>query len=192
MIDQYSRFFSVGATASAAFTGLLLIAVSIVNQDESNYRTRERRTVLAASAFLALVDIFFVSLVSSFGGEKTFATASLAMALVGLLGTSRLLPRAIRAGNFARHFPKRNLNYAFATVSIGGYSTQVILATALLFDLRRGALTRGLVFLLVALFGSALARGWEVAGIVHRGPREGAAGAAETEAEPDSTVTMPA
>ena len=35
-------------------------------------------------------------------------------------------------------------------------------------------LARALVFMLVALFGSALTRAWEVAGIGHRAPREGA------------------
>jgi hypothetical protein len=171
MLDPYARFFAASATASAAFTGLLLIALSVVNQDEAVHRTRERRTVLAASAFLALIDIFFVSLLSSVGGIRTFAVATLVMGLVGLLGTSRLFPRALRAGNFSRALPKRNLNIVFAAVSFGGYSTEVILAVALLVDLRNPALIRGIVFLLVAMFASALARGWEVAGITHRAAR---------------------
>ena len=171
MIDQYAHFFAASATASAGFTGLLLVALSIVNQDETQHETRERRTVLAASAFLALVDIFFVSLVSSLGGTTVLATTSLVMALVGLFGTSRLMPRAQRAGNFARGFPKRKLNLTFAGVAAGGYSTQLVLAAALLADSYSAGPTRALVFVVVALFGSALGRGWEVAGIGHRSPR---------------------
>jgi hypothetical protein len=165
MLDQYGHFLDVSATASAGFTGLLLVALSIVNSDEAQYGLRERRMVLAGSAFLALVDIFFVSLVSSLGSVVTLATASLVMAVVGLLGTSRLMPRAKRAGNFARDFPKRKLNLMFATVAVTLYSVQVALAIALLGDSHSTALTRALVFLLVTLFASALGRGWEVAGI---------------------------
>ena len=121
MLDQYAHFLDVSATASAGFTGLLLVALSIVNSDESQHGLRERRMVLAGSAFLALVDIFFVSLLSSLGGAVMLAAASLVMAAIGLLGTSRLMPRAKRAGNFARDFPKRKLNLMFATVAVTLY-----------------------------------------------------------------------
>ena len=170
MLDQYAHFLDVSATASAGFTGLLLVALSIVNSDESQHGLRERRMVLAGSAFLALVDIFFVSLLSSLGGAVMLAAASLVMAAIGLLGTSRLMPRAKRAGNFARDFPKRKLNLMFATVAVTLYSAQFILAIALLSDARSTALTRALIFVLVTLFASALGRGWEVAGIGQRSP----------------------
>jgi hypothetical protein len=170
MLDQYAQFLAVSTTASAGFTGLLFLALSVVNRDETQLVTRERRTVLAGSAFLALVDIFFVSIVSSLGGTVVLATTSLLMAVVGLLGTTQLMPRARRAGNFARGSPKRNLNLVFAGVSVGLYSIQLILAVALLSNSRSTGLTRALVYVLVALFVSALTRGWEVAGIGHRSP----------------------
>ena len=151
---------------------MLFVALSVVNRDEDQHSTRERRTVLAASSFLALFDIFFVSLVSSLGGSVAFATASIVMSAVGLLGTSRLMPRAKRAGNFARGFPKRKLNLAFATVAVSLYLVQLVLAIVLLTDSRSAGLARALVFVLVALFVSALGRAWEVAGIGHRAPRE--------------------
>lgn len=172
MFSEYAHFFAASATASAGFTGLLLVALSIVNHDDTEPGTRERRTVLAGTAFFALIDIFFVSLTSSFGGVRLFATASLVMAGVGLLATGHFMPRARRAGNFVRGFPKRRINLVFAAVSAIGYSTQLILAVALLSDPQSAGLTRALVFLLVALFGSALARAWEVAGIGHRAPHE--------------------
>jgi hypothetical protein len=169
VITEYARFFGTAATAAAGFTGLLFVALSVVNRDEHRLETRERRTVLAGSAFLALADIFFVSLTGTFGGIRALAAASLVMAMVGALGTSRLMPRARRAGNFAPGFPKRRLNIAFAAVAAGVYATQLGLAIALLGDVHSRGLLRALVFVLVALFVSALARGWEVAGIGHRG-----------------------
>jgi hypothetical protein len=81
-----------------------VVAVSVVNADDSDAKTRERRTVLAGSAFLALVDAFFVSIVALTGGAAVLGTSSLVMAVVGLLVTGRLIPRARRAGNFSRGF----------------------------------------------------------------------------------------
>ncbi len=50
--------------------------------------------MLAGSAFVALVDIFLVSIVALTGGSVDFGLSSLAMAAVGLVATRRLIPRA--------------------------------------------------------------------------------------------------
>jgi hypothetical protein len=171
MLDEYVRFYAASTTASAGFAGLLFVALSVVNKDESHHLMRERRTILAASSFLALADIFFVSLVSSLGGTRVLATTSLVMALAGLLGTSRLRRRGIRAGTFARDFPKRNSNLAFVAVAVSIYSIQLIVALALLVNSQSAGLTRATAFVIVALFVSALSRAWVVAGIGHRLPR---------------------
>ena len=60
-MGHYENFFITSAGASAAILGLLVVAVSVVNADDANPTTRELRTVLAGSAFVALVDIFLVS-----------------------------------------------------------------------------------------------------------------------------------
>jgi hypothetical protein len=164
-VGKYENFFLASSGASAAFLGLLFVALSVVNRDDADTRTRERRTVLAGSAFLALVDAFFVSIVALTGGAVVFGLSNLAMAVIGLLATSRLMPRARRAGNFARDFPTRNLNIVFAAVSAGGYSIQLGLAIALLADAESSALQRALVLVIVGLYGSALGRAWEVTGI---------------------------
>ena len=169
MLGHYEMFFAASAGASAAILGLLVVAVSVVNADDEDAKTRERRTVLAGSAFLALVDAFFVSIVALTGGAAVFGTSNLVMAMVGLLATSRLILRANRAGNFSRGFPTRRLNIAFAVISAGGYSIQLGLAIALaLADAQSSALQRALVLVIVGLFGSALGRAWEVTGIPRR------------------------
>ena len=168
MLGHYDMFFVASAGASAAILGLLVVAVSVVNADDTDAKTRERRTVLAGSAFLALVDAFFVSIVALTGGASTFGTSNLVMAMVGLLATSRLIPRAKRAGNFSRGFPTRRLNIIFAVISAGGYLVQLGLALALLADTQCSAVQRALVLVIVGLFGSALGRAWEVTGIRQR------------------------
>ena len=168
-MDRYESFFVASAGASAAILGLLVVAVSVVNADDANPTTRELRTVLAGSAFVALVDIFFVSIVALTGGSVVFGLSSLTMAAVGLLVTRRLIPRARRAGNFSRGFRARRLNIAFASISAGCYSVQLGLAVALLANTQSAALQRALVLIIVALYGSALGRAWVVTGITRRG-----------------------
>ena len=165
MVGHYESFFITSAGASAAILGLLVVAVSVVNADDENPTTRELRTVLAGSAFVALVDIFIVSIVALTGGSVVFGLSSLAMAIVGLMATRQLIPRAKRAGNFSRGPRARNLNIAFASISVGSYSAQLGLAAALLANIRSTALQSALVLVIVALYCSALGRAWVVAGI---------------------------
>jgi hypothetical protein len=169
VVGQYENFFIASAGASAALLGLLVVAVSVVNADDANPTTRELRTVLAGSAFVALIDIFMVSLVALTGGSVVFGLSSLAMAAVGLLATRRLIPRAKRAGNFSPGSRTRELNIAFAFISAGGYSAQLGLGAALVADTHSAALQHALVLVIVALYCSALGRAWVVTGITRRG-----------------------
>ncbi|HTU07567.1 MAG TPA: hypothetical protein VMG13_18590 [Trebonia sp.] len=169
MVGHYDNFFIASAGASAAILGLLVVAVSVVNADDANPTTRELRTVLAGSAFVALVDIFLVSIVALTGGSVVLGLSSLAMAAVGLLATRRLVPRAKQAGNFSPGSRARNLNIAFAAFSVGSYSVQLGLAAALVANTRSTALQHALVLVLVALYCSALGRAWVVTGITRRG-----------------------
>jgi hypothetical protein len=169
VVGHYESFFIASAGASAAILGLLVVALSVVNSDDANPTTRELRTVLAGSAFVVLVDIFFVSIVALTGGSVVLGISSIAMATVGLLATRRLIPRAKRAGNFSPSSRNRRLNIAFASISVVGYSVQLGLAIALLADTESAALQRALVLVIVAFYGSALGRAWEVTGITRRG-----------------------
>ncbi len=169
MVGRYESFFTASAGASAALLGLLVVAVSVVNGDDENPTTRELRTVLAGSAFVVLVDIFFVSIVALTGGSVVLGLSSIAMATVGLLATRELIPRAKRAGNFSRSSRTRRLNIAFASISVVGYSAQLGLAVALLANTQSAALQRALVLVIVVFYGSALGRAWEVTGITRRG-----------------------
>jgi hypothetical protein len=169
VVVHYESFFATSAGASAAILGLLVVAVSIVNADDENPATRELRTVLAGSAFIALVDIFLVSIVALTGGSAVFGLSSLVMAIVGLVATRRLIPRAQRAGNFSRSSQTRTLNIAFASISVVAYPVQLGLAGALLGNTQSTGLQRALVLVIVALYCSALGRAWVVTGISRRG-----------------------
>jgi len=167
-VGHYANFFIASAGASAAILGLLVVAVSVVNADDGNPATRERRTVLAGTAFIALSDIFIVSIVPLTGGAAAFGLSSVIMAIIGLLTSRRLIARAHRAGNFSLQFETGRLNIAFASISVGGYSVQLALAAALLADVGSAGLQHALVLVIVTLYASALGRTWEVTGITKR------------------------
>jgi hypothetical protein len=168
VVGPYEDFFIASTGASAAILGLLVVAVSVVNADDDNPRTRELRIVLAGSAYVALIDIFFVSIVALTGGSVDLGLSSLVMAAVGLVATRRLIPRAQRAGNFSRGFRARRLNIAFAAFSAASYSVQLGLAAALLANTHSGPLQHALVLVIVAMYASALSRTWVVTGISRR------------------------
>jgi hypothetical protein len=167
-VGHYQSFFVASAGASAAILGLLVVAVTVVNADDANTTTRELRTVLAGSAFMALADIFLVSIVALTGGAVVFALSSLVMGAVGLLATRRLIPRARQAGNFSRTSGTRTLNIAFASASTVTYPAQLGLAVALFMNAHSAELQRALVLIIVVLYCSALGRAWVVTGITRR------------------------
>jgi hypothetical protein len=165
VFGEYETFFFASSGASAAFLGLLFVAFTLAEAGDPDSRSRERRAVLAGSAFLTLVDTFFVSITALTGGPAVFGVASLVMAIVGLAAASRLIPRAKRAGSFSRDSPTRTLNIMFVTVALAGYTAQLVLAIALLANTDGAALQRALVLMLLVLYASGLTRAWEVAGI---------------------------
>ena len=168
VFGHYVNFFIASSGASAAILGLLFVAVTVANTDDTDLKTRERRIVLAGTAFLALIDAFFVSILALTGGAVMFGLANLLMAMVGTSGHKSLDPQGVAGREFSRGFPTRKLNLAFAAISAGGFSAQLVLGAALVANDRGSAVIRALVLLIVGLYGSALGRAWEVMGISRR------------------------
>jgi hypothetical protein len=55
VLGHFQNFFIASSGASAAILGLFFVAVTVANTDDADRQTRERRIVLAGSAFLALI-----------------------------------------------------------------------------------------------------------------------------------------
>jgi hypothetical protein len=162
MAAGYRDFLITSAGASAAFIGLLFVSLSVAASRGGDHATRERRIVLGGSSSLALFDIFVVSISSLLGQETNFAIFNIVLACLGFWGVSNLLPRSIRAGNLRRGAPHRSLNLMFAVISIGLYVIQFGLGVALLIEPHSDAILRALLYALVGLYASALARAWEI------------------------------
>jgi hypothetical protein len=162
VLDDYATFFAASSGASAAFIGLLFVALTIANQEDRDEQTRARRDALAGASFAQLLDAFFVSIVSLTGDTHVFAGASVVMAGVGLWATSQLLPRVIRTGNWSRAAPHRKRNIALPVVSILVYVLQLGTAAALLVVPHSSVLQRIAVLMMLGLYAGALARSWEI------------------------------
>lgn len=162
MLDHYSNFFVASSGSSAAFIGLLFVALTIANQGQPESEIMTRRQSLAASAFALLLDAFVVSLGGLAGDLDVLAALILVMACFGLLVTSRHLPRAIRAGNWARGSPGRMMNIVLPMTSIPSYLTQVGLAIWLLANPGDVDALRATVLVTLTFFGGALGRAWEI------------------------------
>jgi hypothetical protein len=164
MFDIFTNFFIASAGASAAFIGLLFVAITVVNLEQSDARTRARIRALAGSSFASLVDAFFVAIIGLTVGVTGFAIANVVMAGVGLVVTGQLLPAAIRAGNFARKAPHRYRNIALAVASITVYLLQIAFGIVVSVVPSSPGLVRTLVLLALGLYVGALARAWEIIG----------------------------
>jgi hypothetical protein len=139
VVGHYDNFFIAARARPQPSWGCWLSPYRSSAPTTGTPLTRQNRTVLAGSAFVALVDIFLVSTV------------------------------ALTGGHFSRGFRTRKLNIAFALISVGTCSVQLGPAIALLTDTRSTALQHALVLVIVALYCSALGRAWEVTGITRRG-----------------------
>jgi hypothetical protein len=58
VVGHYDNFFIASAGASAAVLGLLVVAVSVVNADDGDPKTRENRTVLQRALVLVIVVLY--------------------------------------------------------------------------------------------------------------------------------------
>ena len=162
MLDRYSNFFLASAGASAAFIGLLFVSLTVADIGDRDQRARTNRDALAGSAFMQLLDAFFVSMGGLADEVRIFAGLGAAMAVFGLWTTSRLLPGVIRAGNWARTSPVRTTNIVFPVASIVVYVLQLAFAIGLLFSPDNPALLRLSVVVLLGLYAGAVARAWKI------------------------------
>src|SRR5579884_4402005 len=92
-ISSLKDFLIACVGASASFIGLLFVALSVVLtriEENSELRFRDRR--LAETSFIALADIFFVS-ISALISISNIGVVSLIAAFFGILNVYRLFSR---------------------------------------------------------------------------------------------------
>lgn len=153
----YTDFYVASVTVAGALTGLLFVALSVAQGRGEGTGSAERQAI-AATAFTALVDSLWISLVALLPGDK-IPGASLVLGLLGLSSTAALtvrLWRARAAEKFTHRWPVLlpliTLLYGLQTASsftpLGGRTPQ----------------SSGATFVLI-FFAVGIARSWELLGV---------------------------
>ena len=161
MVPEGAKEFFVASTgASDTLIGLLFVAIAVepgsIVGEESRVETRSR----ASSAFVALLNVFFVSLAGTVPPTNVGVVAA-SLAVVGIvdtlgIGLSLLEERsAVEAGRSS------------ALLMVGSliiYAVELWYAWRVSVDQGNADALYGLVYVLFVVYGVALGRAWELLG----------------------------
>jgi len=153
----YTNFFLGSVTVAGALTGLLFVALSVAQGRVGAASSPEHQAV-AATAFTALVDSLWVSLVALLPGNGIPA-ASLLLGLLGLTSTAGLAVTLWRARSKRRVGPRWPVVLALIA---GMYAAQTV--TAFTAHDPRAARSAGATFVMI-FFAVGIARSWELLGL---------------------------
>ncbi len=163
MIDGYRGFFAASTGASAAFIGLLFVALSFIDSERVNETTKAWRRIIANSSFSQLVNIFFVSLMGLSPDPHNFALVGCVMAVLGILVSFRLLPQTVDHKRTGRKTPS-----ILGLIAVAAYILQFATGIGLLHNPNNQSMFNYFIVAIILLYAGALARAWEVTGIKSR------------------------
>jgi hypothetical protein len=147
--SDYTNYFTAAATAAGTLIGLLFVAISLRPETVFGEDATIGGRALASSAFTALVNAFFVSLVALMPNQNVGIGAAV-MGTLSLVTTLRLRKRFDRGSH-----------YGITTlVSALTYLSEAGIGIALLANGKSLTLFSTLTYILIGGFGVALARAW--------------------------------
>ena len=154
---SYTNFFLGSVTVAGALTGLLFVALSVAQSREQGETSLEHQAV-AGTAFTALVDSLWISLIALLPGNG-IPTANLLLGALGVTSTAGLGVRLwrARAGEAFTHRWPVLLGLILVT-----YAWQVVVSFTA--TTKPSALHAGSTFVLV-FFAVGIARSWELLGM---------------------------
>ncbi len=162
-MTSYTAFFSGTATVAGALVGLLFVALSISPERLRGRTASVEHQAIAATAFTALVDALFISLIGlEPGGGLRYG--AVALGGLGLSSSTTLAVRlwkARRAEALSRRWP-----YLLSFI-IAVYAAQVISGIAV--SSASGSADLAVTFVYV-MFGTGISRSWELLGLRGGGP----------------------
>ena len=164
---SYSNYFLASAGAAAALIGLLFVAIAIDAEHTVGDKAPIARRTVAGSAFTALVNAFFISLGALLPGYNLGAFA-LVMSLVGLGNTGITIFQIVQH-RATRDFLLRRFTLILASLII--YGLECFNATHFIANGNATGYVNTLSIILIAVYGLALSRAWELLGAQERGLR---------------------
>lgn len=160
MIETYRSFFLASVGASAAFIGLLFVALSFIDSEKVERAVYEQRRIVASNSFTQLVNIFFVSMVGLYANANNLGFVACVMAALSFLSTARLIPRSFKLQKRGRTLP-----YSLTVILYLAYVLEFVIGIKLL-NISASANTMNyLALAIIVLYAGALARAWEITGI---------------------------
>ena len=162
MIQTFSSYLVASAGASAAFIGLLFVAMAIESGEKRDEAMAARRKALSTSSYNHFVNIFFVSVVGLLGEVRLLGGVSVCMALLCLWNISQVLPGVIRTGNWAPRGSWRHSAVILPVTSTIMFTLQALLGVLLIIHPGSLQTLRFALALTVGIYAGALARAWYI------------------------------
>ena len=160
---EFANFFIASASAGAALVGLLFVAVSLAPEQMVTRQAPMERQAVAGSAFTALINAFFLSLVAlipRFNFGSVIVPVSSICLVTSLIQAWQLLK--LRKGW------QSLLRRAFLVLlSIGLYGSELLNGLQLITDPSQVGIVYALLGCLLGAFALGLTRAWELLG-AHR------------------------
>ncbi|HEY0215808.1 MAG TPA: hypothetical protein VGC57_05400 [Cellulomonas sp.] len=147
--DSFTSYFTGSATAAGSLIGLLFVAIALRPESVFGPKATLSGQSLAGSAFTALVNAFFVSLIALIPGEN-IGTGVIVLAGLSLLSTVRL-HRKLRG---------KSGHLWLAFLSVAAFGLQAVVGVQLLFANHTRGLVADLAYIIIAGFAVALGRAW--------------------------------
>ena len=160
MIDAYRGFFAASAGASAAFIGLLFVAISLIDGEKTNQKDAAWRQIVANSSFTQLINVFFVSLAGLLPSPYAVALTGCIMAVIGLIVSISLLSPTMDSDRTGRTTPT-----VLGIAAFGVYALELITAFGLLHNPNSQTLLDFFILSILLLYAGGLARAWGITGI---------------------------
>ena len=156
--DQFITFFAASLTADGALIGLLFVAIAIEPEHVFGEQNQER-ALAANGAFTSLVNAFLISMLALVPGVN-LGWATIVIAVISLLSVIVHALDKLRRGQ--RTF-NRSLFYTLGGLAL--YSMEIVYSIQLIQQPRNSLdALYGLLYVLVAVYGVALARAWSLLG----------------------------
>jgi hypothetical protein len=162
-VTSYTQFFSGTATVAGALVGLLFVALSVSPERLRGAHASVEHQAIASTAFTALVDALFVSLIGlEPGGGLDYGAVILGtLGLTSSCGLAVRLWRARGRADLSRRWP-----YLLGFIILV-YAAQ--LASGIAVHEQDSQASVSVTFLYI-LFGTGIARSWELLGLEGGGP----------------------
>jgi hypothetical protein len=163
---EFTGYFTAAAAAAGVLIGLLFVAVSLRPETVFGEGASAAARAQAGSAFISLVNTFFVALVALIP-QANVGEVAIIMAVVSLISIGRV----------HRQVPRQDIQIVLLVLGLGTYLYQLIVGVLLVSSPQDRSQVFSIAYLAIASFAVALSRAWSLVQGKHLRP--GASAAAE-------------